>query len=131
MEDLIKLETEGIVFNVQGRGEVRFFGSISQFAGDCLTLLTFNEIFGLICSFSHGYSCTICYAEKISEHFVESSYELRTKTQHSLDLENISKNTSLVHSRGIKSDSILNRSRFYHVVNNKSLDMMHFVLFTV
>ena len=72
MEDLIKLETEGIVVNVQGRGEVRFFGSISQFAGDCLTLLTFNGIFGLICSFSHGYSCTICYAEKISEHFVES-----------------------------------------------------------
>jgi hypothetical protein len=64
----------------------------------------------------------------ISEHFVESSFELRTKRQHSVDLDKLSKDTSLVHSRGIKSDSILNRSLFYHVVNNKSLDMMHVVL---
>ena len=125
IKDLNTLETEGIVVNVSGRGEIRFYGSISQFSGDCLAM---NEIFGLICSFSHGHHCTICYADSLSEYFVENKFQLRTKSEHKIDLEDLEDDPTLVHCRGVKFDSVLNSSLFFHITQNKTIDLMHVIL---
>ena len=45
MSDIKILETDGIVVNIPGRGDVNIFGSLSQFSGDCLAM---NEVFGLV-----------------------------------------------------------------------------------
>lgn len=124
MEEIKLLETEGVSVNIPGRGDVTIFGSLSVFSGDCLAV---NEIFGLVCDFSHDYHCSICYATKkeLSTNFVESSFELRSKQQHAIDLDNLLKNSSLLHSRGVKNQCVLNRSLHFHSAENFSLDMMH------
>lgn len=124
MEDLKTLESTGIVVNVHERGDVRFFGSISLFAGDCLAL---NEIFGFICSFSHGYHCSMCYAQTMTESFLEKDFQLRTERSHADDVKKVLEE-GILHSRGVKSDSILNSSLFFNVIRNKSLDIMHLYL---
>ena len=124
MEDLKTLESTGIVVNVHERGDVRFFGSISQFAGDCLAL---NEIFGFICSFSHGYHCSMCYNQTMTESFLKKDFQLRTERSHADDKKK-ELEEGILHSRGVKSDSILNSSLFFNVIRNKSLDIMHLYL---
>lgn len=123
MEDIKTLETTGIKVDIPGRGEVNIFGSIAQFSGDCLAM---NEIFGFICDFSHDYHCTMCYCTKNSmqSFFKEENFNLRSKTLHTLDVEE-QKNSDRLHIRGVKENSVLNDSLYFNVAENRMIDLMH------
>ena len=70
MKDIKILETTAVKIDVPGRGEVTIFGSISQFCGDCLAI---NEIFGLVCDFSHDYHCSMWGQSTPTHKFVPPS----------------------------------------------------------
>ena len=79
MEDIEKFEI---------RREVRIFGSISQFSSDCLAK---NELYGLTCSFSHDYNCSMCYAkrEASQSYYREENFAFRSKEEHERDLRDL------------------------------------------
>ena len=127
MEDIVKFETEGIMVSIPGRGEVRVFGSISQFSGDCLAK---NEIYGLTCSFSHDYNCSICYAKRdeFQKKFREENFTFRSKEEHEKDLRDLTSPTNVSDIiRGVKQDSVLNHSNSFHTAEDRSFDLMHLV----
>lgn len=88
MEDIEKFETEGVLVSIPGRREVRIFGSISQFSSDCLAK---NELYGLTCSFSHDYNCSMCYAkrEASQSYYREENFAFRSKEEHERDLRDL------------------------------------------
>lgn len=71
MDELNILDTDGISVSIPETGDIKIFGSISQFTGDCLAT---NEIFGLVEDFSHDYYCPHCYCtrDSISHTFNEN-----------------------------------------------------------
>ncbi len=123
MKDIKILETSGVEIDVQGKGNVTVFGFLTQLSGDCLAI---NEIFGLVCDFSHDYHCSMCYCTKdsLSSFFTEDKFELRFKTSHINDVQEqmISGRT---HTRGVKNDSGLNESLFFHTAKNMMVDLLH------
>lgn len=123
MKDINILETSGIQINVAGRGQVNFFGSLSQFSGDCLAI---NEIFGLVCDFSHDYHCSMCYCSKISmsSFFTEDKFELRSRNSHALDVREQTL-SGQIHVRGVKAESVLNESLYFHTAENMMVDLLH------
>ena len=125
MDELNFLETGGIHVSVPEMGDVLIFGSISQFTGDCLAT---NEIFGLVEDFSHDYyfpHCN-CTRDSISKKFNENDFIFRGKIEHAKDLENLEKaEGSVLHIRGQKRDSVLNRSKYYHTSESRTIDIMH------
>ena len=125
MDEINILETDGILVSVPDLGDLKIFASISQFTGDCLAT---NEIFGLIESFSHDYFCPFCYCTQttMSEIFNEKGFESRGKGEHVKDLNNLNGSlTSFLHIRGLKLDSVLNRSKFFHTSESRTFDLMH------
>lgn len=126
MEDLQTLETEGVTISVPEVGDIQIHATISQFSGDCLAM---NEIYGLVCDFSHDYNCAICYStkEEFSNNFLDTHFSLRSKQQHAVDLLNVSysNDSRVIHVRGVKHDSVLNGSLFFHTAESRSLDIMH------
>lgn len=126
MDDINMLETNGILVDIPGVGIKRIFATISQFSADSLAL---NQVFGLIESFSGDYCCAICYATKLqmSTLFFESDFVLRTKRSFELDLEELSEGDAH-HVKGVKSESLLNRSVYFNIANNQSYDIMHVLL---
>lgn len=61
----------------------------------------------------------------MSTSFNESSFLLRTKENHLNNLQELSLNDEKIHVRGVKHDSVLNRSKFFHITSNKKIDLMH------
>ena len=119
------LQNQGIDVNIPEIGEVRIFGALSQFSGDCLAT---NEIFGLICDFSHDYHCPHCYCTKqmMSNNFSASDFPLRSKDEHAKDLERLATNTrDIVHVRGVKHNSALNVLKPFHSSESLGIDLMH------
>jgi hypothetical protein len=125
MEDIEKFETEGILVSIPGRGEVRIFGCISQFSGDCLAK---NELYGLTCSFSHDYNCSMCYAKRdaFQSYFREENFAFRSKEEHERDLRDLASPENIGQLiRGVKQDSVLNLSRYFQSTEDRSIDLMH------
>jgi hypothetical protein len=121
-KDIKILETIGVQIYIPGRREVTIFGSISQFCGDFLVI---NEIFGLVCDFSHDYHCSMCYCTKdsLNSFFREDNFVLRSKISHTIDVqEQIESETT--HSRGVKHESALNDSIFFHTAENMMVDLL-------
>jgi hypothetical protein len=125
MDELNILETDGISVSIPETGDINIFGSISQFTGDCLAT---NEIFGLVEDFSHDYYCPHCYCtrDSISHTFNENEFVSRGKIEHAKDLKELEEaEGSVLHIRGQKRDSVLNRSKYYHTSESRTIDIMH------
>ena len=110
-KDIKILETIGVQIYIPGRREVTIFGSISQFCGDFLVI---NEIFGLVCDFSHDYHCSMCYCTKdsLNSFFREDNFVQEQKESET------------THTRGVKHDSALNDLIFFHTAENMMVDLL-------
>jgi hypothetical protein len=125
VDEMSHLSSEGFVGNFPIIGSRRVFVVLLQVACDNLAL---NGISGYIESFSADYFCTLCFATKddIQCKFYEHDF-MRTVDEYKKDVATVEK-TGKNHSRGVKSDSVLNRIPNYHVTRNYCLDIMHIVL---
>jgi len=128
VEEMKRLSTEGFTGDFPRLGTRKIYVSLLQVACDNLAL---NSLLGFIECFSTDYFCTMCYASQadIQVKFFESDFQLRTVSEHNIDIATMSVgNTGRVHSRGVKSDCILNQLPGFHVTRNFSLDIMHIAL---
>lgn len=57
--------------------------------------------------------------------FTENEFQLRTRAGHDRHCQLVQADPTLVSAYGIKRASILNQSRYFHVVDGLDLDVMH------
>lgn len=57
--------------------------------------------------------------------FTESEFQLRTRAGHDRHCQLVQADPTLVSAYGIKRASILNQSRYFHIVDGLDLDVMH------
>lgn len=60
--------------------------------------------------------------------FMEEEYALRTKDGHAHQVRQVALDPNLASAYGVKTDSLLNTSKYYHVVEGLASDVMHDVL---
>ena len=121
VDELKTLERDGITVNTRNyQGVVKF--SIVQVVGDNLGL---NGILGYNESFSGNHVCRLCtvHRDVLRVQTQEDSKVLRDVDSHKADLE-----TNDPSKTGLKRDSVLNSLSFYHVTDNKAVDIMHDIL---
>lgn len=73
----------------------------------------------------HFWSChnIFCYLQ-----FHERDFTLRTRDSHNMQCNRLADNPHYSKTYGINSNSVLNKSRFYHVVGGMPPDAMHDIL---
>ena len=125
--EMRQLSVEGFVGDFPILGTCTIHVCLLQVACDNLAL---NGLLGFVESFSVDYFCTMCYATQadIQHKFHESDFELRSVAKYSEDVACVATSNSLIHSRGIKRDCMLNQIPGFHATQNFSLDIMHIVL---
>ena len=57
--------------------------------------------------------------------FTENQFKLRTRAAHNRHCQLVQTNPNMASTYGVKRASILNQSRFFHVVDGLDLDVMH------
>ena len=57
--------------------------------------------------------------------FTQDQYQLRTRASHSRHCQLVQNDQALSSTYGVKRSSILNQSRYFHVVDGLDLDVMH------
>jgi hypothetical protein len=123
------LSTAGFFGNFPVLGECTVYASLSQVTCDNLAL---NGLLGFIESFSGSYFCTVCYAtsDDIQTCFSEEMFQKRTFEEYNRDLKNLpfARSQGKNHSRGVKTECVLNQIDGFHVTDNWSLDTMHILL---
>ncbi|XP_040924480.2 uncharacterized protein LOC114846307 isoform X1 [Betta splendens] len=126
INDLKVLETDGI--------EVPVFkspvhGSIVQVTGDNLGL---HGLFGLVESFSARNCCRFCVIDKSDFQTVfcedDQSVLFRTKDMHEKHCHTLQTNPQLPHVCGVKRSCSLNSLKYFHTIDNFSVDIMHDIL---
>ena len=125
MSEIHILETQGISVDVAGVGSRHLFGTLFQVTCDNLAL---NALFSFTKSFTCDFFCVNCYASQtdIQKHFRESQFVLRSKVEHDGDCANASRQNSVV--KGVSGTCLLNKSDYFHIIENKTNDCMHTVL---
>ncbi|XP_056439497.1 uncharacterized protein LOC130376301 isoform X1 [Gadus chalcogrammus] len=125
IDDVKKLEVYGMEVSFT---KEHLYGTISQITGDNLGL---NGILGYVESFSATYYCRFCVTDKATAQSVFCEHDprviLRSKElneQHYTHLENTGDGSCY----GIKRNSILNELRYFSVVDNVVVDIMHDLL---
>lgn len=85
VDELSVLETDGFELKILNLGIFRVYVRMFQFTADNLAV---HETFGLIESFSHDFSCALCYCtrEEMQLGTRECFFNLRTRESHALDL---------------------------------------------
>jgi hypothetical protein len=126
VDDLLRLETDGFEINIPSRGTFQVKAVLSQFTGDNLAL---NQIFGLTESFAHDYFCPLCYCtrEESQKYFKEKHFRCRTPESYKLDVETLLllREDGQLHIREVKKFCILNRLKFFNIMDNWINDCMH------
>ena len=126
VNDLKILETGGIDFPGLGG---RINGSIFQVTGDNLGL---HGLFGYVESFSAKYCCRFCLTEREDYQKVFSedhpNMRLRTKELHADHCQLIKASPEQSHVYGVKSECLLNSLKYFHIVDNFAVDVMHDIL---
>lgn len=116
VHEIVKLEEEGIDFNVEGV-KTKVFFILGVVAGDNLAL---NSILGFSPGFNHNYFCRICKTKKtISLLPFSATGEIRNPENYEKDLTDTYQNT------GVREKSPLNKIPSFHVTKNFSSDLMH------
>jgi len=125
MQEVHILETQGITVEISGAGSRQLFGTLYQVTCDNLAL---NALFGFSKSFNSDFFCVHCYATKdeIQHLFRENQFTLRTKMSYEEDCKSAKQCKSTV--RGVNAECLLNKSRYFHIMENKTNDCMHTLL---
>ncbi|XP_044173356.1 uncharacterized protein LOC122957349 [Acropora millepora] len=110
------------------RGELRTFrGSVAFCSGDNLG----SQLLGGYKQGSQSYrKCRECMgnSEELEAHFHEDFFVLRTKDSYNEQCERLDWGEHFRKTYGLNKPSILNKSRFFHVVGGLPADAMHDVL---
>ncbi|XP_041476844.1 uncharacterized protein LOC121424995 [Lytechinus variegatus] len=119
--DINKLATEGISLPDGERKK----GTLTQFSADNLGA---NSLFGFVESFSAAFYCRLCLISKDDAQniFQDPDTLLRTKDDYNLHVQQAE--AAGQHVYGIKNSSVLNDCKFFHILSNFSLDIMHDIL---
>lgn len=116
------LEESGIQIN----HELNLKGTVTVLSGDNLGL---NSVTGLVESFRATYFCRICKLPRqmCQTKCKESLSEIRTLSDYVEALKIIENSTSVDFSatKGIKRECALNRLKYFHTMNNVTVDIMH------
>ncbi|XP_068747232.1 uncharacterized protein [Montipora capricornis] len=124
MRDLSFLESDcGVNFHLEGQDRL-FRGSIGPFSDDNLGA---HSIGGFVESFTSLRICRVCMATSndIQTQFTENQFQLRTRAAHDRHCQLVQADPTLVSAYGVKRTSILNQSRYFHVVDGLDHDVMH------
>lgn len=127
MEDIKRLEDDDGVLLSTADGCFSTRGSIIQVARDKLGQ---HAISGLVESFSANKPCRFCNISKgeIQEILLEEQLDMRTKQNFTQQLQSVVNDHRAVSACGIEHDSLLNRSRYFHVTSNFCPEIMHDIL---
>ena len=123
ISNINSLTENGLKLDVNGMKEFVYFQCI-LFVGDNLGL---NSACGFVESFGKSLRyCRICTAtsEQCKLMCEEDSTLLRNREDYEKNVHEISVNSKSYDS-GIKEDCLFNRIKNYHIVENKSVDLMH------
>ncbi|XP_055297019.1 uncharacterized protein LOC129565809 [Sitodiplosis mosellana] len=121
LRDIRILETKGL--KVDGKD---LKGTLAQFVFDNLGG---NELFGFVASFNANYFCRICFCTK-EEHreLVREDLQLLRTIEHydkCVEFIENSETEDFTTSMGVKKSCPLNKLKYYHIITNKSVDLMH------
>lgn len=88
-----------------------------------------NSLFGFVESFGAHYFCRICEATKEQCFTLTSELPAKIRRIGAYDeqLRQV-KNSTEKHVKGVKKDCLLNNINNFHILQNKTVDMMHDVL---
>ena len=126
VEDLQLLE-QGVDLTLRDGRVIHRRGTVVQIAGDNLGL---NQLCGFVESFSAMHYCRICTISKdvSRETDKDNSLTLRSKAQYSEQLEQVQNGRLTTRDCGIKGSCLLNKLKYFHVVENVTVDPMHDIL---
>lgn len=121
VNEIIQLETIGI--NIDPKTNIK--GTISYLGFDNLGA---NTSLGLVESFT-SYFCRFCtVSKKESEKLIsEDQSMLRTLENYNSHLEIVaeSQKVQFAQTKGVKRDCALNKLNYFHILKNKTVDIMH------
>lgn len=127
MEELAELESDEGMELALSSGVVRKRGTLIQVAADNLGA---NTLGGFVESFAANYPCRTCMTSRPDMQFcfVDDQCEKRNPENHAIHVQSVMHNPQSVSDHGVKSDCILNKSRYFHITRNYSPDIMHDIL---
>ncbi|XP_058961485.1 uncharacterized protein [Pocillopora verrucosa] len=124
MQDLHQLEADrGVTFWIDEQ-ERTFSGSIGPYSSDNLGA---HSLGGFQESFSGLRICRICMAtrEDTNTKFTEADFQIRTRAIHDRHCRLVENDANLEATYGVKTRSVLNQSRYFHITDGLVLDVMH------
>lgn len=118
LEELKKLESDGIDINVEGKSEIVYF-SLALFIGDNLAV---HKAFGFAEGFKANYPCRFCkiHYRDLNSITTENIDLLRTEQNYNQDVRK--KNLS---NTGVARECMFNKLKSFHYTKNISSDTLH------
>lgn len=122
LRDISELETNGI--DIGPNENIKGF-----LINVCSDNLGLNEVFGFKMSFAHDFFCRLCTVTKTNSEMrseiVDS--EIRQKNDYDKIMKLLEKNDILDPkiAQGYKNHCLLNDLKFFHILDNISVDLMH------
>lgn len=120
-KDIDCLETEGIFVN-----DFNLKGTI---ASSSLDNLGFNQAYGFVSCFVATFYCRFCEMPitECRNKCQEDTTKLRTIDSYNKTLKHIENSTKVdvKETRGIKMKCVLNELKYFHMLNNRTVDIMH------
>lgn len=123
LKDLVVLEEEGLYVPSLGR---RVKGTVFSVIADNLGA---HSMGGFVESFSSSYVCRFCLGEKSQFQDGEvrnKAFPPRTAEQHTLHVQALQENNSLMHVYGVKRQCALTaKLKYFHVLSGYPPDVLH------
>ena len=122
MQDIVKLESElGVTVNINNK-DVNLHGTLVGFCGDTLAA---HSVLGFLGPSANKFCriCTISRNQLQVKSYIEGLN--RSKTEHEKHVEQNKLNQRLESETGVREDSTLHRSFYFHCTGNFILDFMH------
>ncbi|CAF1079265.1 unnamed protein product [Brachionus calyciflorus] len=119
IDEINELETNGIQIDNEF-----FYASIAQLCGDNLGV---HQAFNLKMNFNGKNICHLCDAStsSIQTHLKEECFKKTTKSIYDARQLEIKNDSNKTKEYGMRGQSILNNSKFYHISNNFAFDVTH------
>ena len=124
LDDIKELETKGVDVTFEGLNHI-FYGTVSMIIADNLAA---HALAGFYCNFSTvNRFCRFCNITKaeLQEGKKISSFTLRTNTGYDNNVKDIEQLPHLASVYGIKANSCLNSSSYFHVIDGFPPDLAH------
>ncbi|XP_028418042.1 uncharacterized protein LOC114542794 isoform X2 [Dendronephthya gigantea] len=127
MSDLAMLESEhGVQLNIANQ-IIPIKGTLSVVIADNLGS---NSIGGFMESFSANRPCRFCLGTSVEfqERFSEELFTMRSRENYARQVDLVSTDPESASVYGVKKNSALNASKYFHVVDGLPSDIMHDIL---